>query len=305
MSRPSHAFKDERCSVWAFCEAEVLMLKRRLRERQRKVGFWSSKATCQTCQSCQFSQCRNGSASFSNGILQGAESRDLDHPWPTWALTVTVHCNKLQDVTRSCDAPTWRQQLVHGHICAQERGNAAAALLLPIQPGRLRHILVSPPACQAVSKAGEWSPWPRCQWNLPAPCKQIGSKWQQLSGAKVGWTIFVQTSTRSLAARSWEESLSVPSAVPSKQDVQWPWSYLNIELLLWPKKKMVLFKYLELISDGFVFPSRTGVQVHMYYEYELVERHGKLSYRLVAQRVFLDRISRKWSMNFNEIRLEI
>jgi hypothetical protein len=68
---------------------------------------------------------------------------------------------------------------------------------------------------------------------------------------------------------------------------------------------MVLFKYLELISDGFVFPSRTGVQVHMYYEYELVERHGKLSYRLVAQRVFLDRISRKWSMNFNEIRLEI
>ena len=157
MSRPSHAFKDERCSVWAFCEAEVLMLKRRLRERQRKVGFWSSKATCQTCQSCQFSQCRNGSASFSNGILQGAESRDLDHPWPTWALTVTVHCNKLQDVTRSCDAPTWRQQLVHGHICAQERGNAAAALLLPLQPGRLRHILVSPPACQAVSKAGEWS----------------------------------------------------------------------------------------------------------------------------------------------------
>ena len=53
---------------------------------------------------------------------------------------------------------------MHGHICAQERGNAAAALLLPIQPGRLRHIihiLVSPPACQAVSKAvskaGEWS----------------------------------------------------------------------------------------------------------------------------------------------------
>ena len=70
---------------------------------------------------------------------------------------MTVHCNKLQDVTRSCDAPTWRQQLVHGHICAQERGNAAAAQLLPIQPGRLRHILVSPPACQAVSKAGEWS----------------------------------------------------------------------------------------------------------------------------------------------------
>ena len=26
---------------------------------------------------------------------------------------------------------------------------------------------------------------------------------------------------------------------------------------------MVLFKYLELISDGFVFPSRTGVQVHI------------------------------------------
>mmetsp|Transcript_78072 Transcript_78072/g.172338 ORF Transcript_78072/g.172338 Transcript_78072/m.172338 type:complete len:311 (+) Transcript_78072:44-976(+) len=38
---------------------------------------------------------------------------------------------------------SWRQQLVHGHICAQERGNAAAAQLLPIQP--------------------------RCQWNLPAP----------------------------------------------------------------------------------------------------------------------------------------
>ena len=74
---------------------------------------------------------------------------------------------------------------------------------------------------------------------------------------------------------------------------------------------IILLNYVQLMSDGFVFPSNAlkcvwpvaGAYLRVRSSRKMYKGVGQLSYR-VAQRAFLDRIAcqKKWSMNFHEFR---